>query len=99
MRCLRWAEGATCLDPRSSITSLVGVLLRRFVDTVPSGPQRRALEVCALARVTTESLLRAALGDERAHELFRGLLELSFIETGPDGFPRPRRPDCGSTPC
>jgi hypothetical protein len=64
---------------------LVGVLLQRFVDTIPSGPQRRALEICALARVTTESLLRDALGHERAHELFRGLLELSFIETSPDG--------------
>jgi len=64
---------------------LVGVLLRRFVDTVPSGPQRSALEVCALARVTTESLLRAALGDENAHELFLWLREVSFIETGPHG--------------
>jgi hypothetical protein len=64
---------------------LVGVLLQRFVDTIPSGPQRRALEICALARVTTESLLRAALGNESAHELFRGLFEFSFIETGPDG--------------
>ena len=64
---------------------LVGVLLRRFVDTVPSGPERRALEVCALARVTTESLLRAALGEQDAHELFGWLLEVSFIETGPDG--------------
>jgi hypothetical protein len=64
---------------------LVGVLLQRFVDTIPSGPQRRSLEICALARVTTESLLRAAFGNDTAHELFRGLLEFSFIETGPDG--------------
>jgi hypothetical protein len=64
---------------------LVGVLLRRFVDTIPSGAERRALEVCALARVTTESVLRAALGDESAHELFRWLLEVSFIESGPEG--------------
>ena len=71
------------LDPLTP--DLVGVLLRRFVDTIPNGPQRRALEVCALARVTTESLLRAVLGDESAHELFRGLLELSFVEAGPDG--------------
>jgi hypothetical protein len=74
---------AAPLDPLTA--DLVGVLLRRFVDTIPSGPQRRALEVCALARVTTESLLRAVLGDEPAHDLFRGLLELSFVEAGPDG--------------
>jgi hypothetical protein len=64
---------------------LVGALLQRFVDTIPSGPQRRTLEICALARVTTESLLRAVLGNESAHELFRRLREFSFIETGPDG--------------
>jgi hypothetical protein len=74
---------AAPLDPLTA--DLVGVLLRRFVDTIPGGPQRRALEVCALARVTTESLLRAVLGDEHAPELFRGLLELSFVEPGPEG--------------
>ncbi|HEY6556467.1 MAG TPA: AAA family ATPase [Polyangiaceae bacterium] len=75
--------GDAPVDPLTP--DLVGVLLTRFVDTVPSGPERRALEVCALARVTTESLLRAALGAESAHELFRWLIEVSFIETGPDG--------------
>jgi hypothetical protein len=75
--------GEVAIDPLTP--DLVGVLLRRFIDTIPSGPQRRALEVGALARVTTESLLRAAVGDETAHELFRGLLEVSFIEVGPDG--------------
>jgi hypothetical protein len=75
--------GEAPVDPLTP--DLVGVLLTRFVDTVPSGPQRSALEVCALARVTTESLLRAALGDENAHELFRGLREVSFVETGPHG--------------
>jgi hypothetical protein len=64
---------------------LVGMLLQRFVDTVPTGPHRRALEVCALARVTTESLLRDALADDNAHELFRWLLEASFTESGPAG--------------
>lgn len=75
--------GETPGDPLTP--DLVGVLLRRFVDTVPDGPQRRALEVCAIARVTTESLLRGVLGDDSAHDLFRGLLDASFIETGPDG--------------
>jgi hypothetical protein len=75
--------GDVPVDPLTP--DLVGVLLRRFVDTVPSGRERRALEVCALARVTTESLLRAALGDENAHELFRWLQAVSFVESGPAG--------------
>jgi hypothetical protein len=75
--------GEAAFDPLTP--DLVGALLERFVDTVPGGPQRQALEVCALARVTTESLLRAALDREEAHELFRWLLDVSFIESGPDG--------------
>lgn len=70
------------LDP-----DLIATLLRRIVDAVPDARQRRALEVCALARVTTEALLRAALdapgGD--AAELFGWLRELSFVEAAPDG--------------
>ena len=64
---------------------LVGALVRRFVDVVPSGRRRGALEVCALARVTTEALLRDALALEDAQELFAWLRELSFVEAGPDG--------------
>jgi hypothetical protein len=67
---------------------LLGTLLRRFVefvDAVSDTRQRRALEVSALARVTTESLLRDALGGEDAHGLFGWLRELSFVETGPEG--------------
>ena len=64
---------------------LVGTLLRRFVEIVPSGPHRRALEVCAVARVTTEALLREVLGLDDAHELFTWLRGLSFVESGPTG--------------
>ena len=64
---------------------LVGTLLRRFVEVVPSGLHRRALEVCAVARVTTEGLLREVLGLEDAHEPFSWLRSLSFVELGPDG--------------
>lgn len=65
--------------------NLVGTLLRRFIDGAPSEVERRALEVCSLARVTTETLLRDALEVEDAHEVFRWLCELSFIDVGPDG--------------
>ena len=64
---------------------LVGTLLRRFVEIVPSGLHRRALEVCAIARVTTEGLLREVLGVEDAHEPFSWLRGLSFVESGPEG--------------
>lgn len=64
---------------------LVSVLLRRFLDDVPDGAQRQALGVLALARVTTESLLRAALAVDDAHDLFEWLSGLSFVETTPHG--------------
>jgi hypothetical protein len=75
--------GEAAADPLTP--DLVGTLLRRFVEVVPSGLHRRALEVCALARVTTEALLREALGLEDAHELFAWLRGLSFVESGPEG--------------
>lgn len=64
---------------------VVAALVRQFVDVVPTPAQRRALAVCALARVTTEALLRDALGADNAHELFNWLRELSFVEAGSDG--------------
>jgi hypothetical protein len=75
--------GEAAADPLAP--DLVGTLLRRFVEVVPSGLHRRALEVCALARVTTEALLREVLGLKDAHELFVWLRGLSFVESGPDG--------------
>jgi len=74
------AAAADTLTP-----DLVGALLRRFVEIVPSGPHRRALEVCAVARVTTEALLRDVLGLEDVHDLFAWLRGLSFIESGTAG--------------
>jgi AAA ATPase domain len=75
--------GEAAADPLTP--DLVGTLLRQFLEVVPSGLHRRALEVCAVARVTTEALLREVLGLEDAHELFAWLRELSFVESGPEG--------------
>ena len=75
--------GAAALDPSTS--DVVGTLLQRFVDVVPSDLHRRALAVCALTRATTEPLLRAALESQDAREVFDWLRELSFVESGPDG--------------
>ena len=75
--------GEAAADPLTP--DLVGTLLRRFVETVPSGDHRRALEMCALARVTTEALLREVLGLEDAHQAFGWLRELSFVESESEG--------------
>ena len=75
--------GEATADPLAP--DLVGTLVRRFVDVVPTGPRRAALEVCALARVTTEALLRDTLALDDAQELFAWLRDLSFVESGPDG--------------
>jgi hypothetical protein len=63
----------------------VATLVRRFVDVVPAGERRRALEACALSRVTTEALVRDALELDEAQGVFAWLRDLSFVESGPDG--------------
>jgi hypothetical protein len=50
--------GEATLGPAAP--DLVGTLGRRFVDVVPDDVHRSALEVCSLAWVTTEDLLRDA---------------------------------------
>jgi hypothetical protein len=75
--------GEVALDPLTP--DVVAVLLRRFVDVVPSDRHRRALEVSALARATTEGLLRDALELDDAHDLFDWLRGLSFVSSGRDG--------------
>jgi hypothetical protein len=64
---------------------VVRALLERFADDVPSPRHRRALDVCAQARATTEDLLRSAVGVEDAGALFAWLRTLSFLEDGPRG--------------
>ena len=64
---------------------VVGELLARFVADVPSRRHRAALEACAHTRVTTEGLLRVALGGDDAGELFAWLRALSFVEEGAEG--------------
>jgi AAA ATPase domain len=64
---------------------MLGVLLERFVAGAPSERHRLALEVCAHTRVTTEDLLRTALGGDDAGALFEWLRRLSFVEEGTEG--------------
>ena len=60
---------------------MVKTLLHRLVGHVPTLAHRQALEVCAHVEVTTEELLRSALGDCAA-DLFEWLRGLPFIESG-----------------
>ncbi|MGH7575599.1 MAG: ATP-binding protein [Longimicrobiales bacterium] len=77
-------ERATAFRPDDA-PDVVRVLLERFVVDVPSPRHRRALEICAHARFTTEPLLDDVAGADDAHELFEWLRGLPFIEQGPDG--------------
>ena len=77
-------------DPDMPLTTvpadLVGGLLERLVTGVPSAAHRRALEVSAVARMTSEGLLRDVVGDSAdPHALFRWLVGLSVIEVRSDG--------------
>jgi hypothetical protein len=64
---------------------LVDVLLQRFVELVPDGRHRRALESCAIARCTTATLLRDVLEEDDVDDVFGWLRQLSFIEPRPTG--------------
>ncbi|HWQ12160.1 MAG TPA: ATP-binding protein, partial [Roseiflexaceae bacterium] len=64
---------------------IVRTLLDRFVRHAPSPAHRRALEVAAHARVTTEALLAEAVDAAEAPALFAWLRTLSFVEQGPQG--------------
>jgi hypothetical protein len=58
--------------------------MRRFIDVTASELHRRAVEVCAVTRVTNEAVLRDALELEDAYELLEWL-RLTFVECGPEG--------------
>ncbi|NEK56446.1 ATP-binding protein [Geodermatophilus sabuli] len=76
-------HGGALPDPGAP--DVVRALLARFVDEAPTPGHRAALEVCAHARVTTESLLRAAVDGSGAGESFAWLRGRSFVEEGAEG--------------
>lgn len=61
---------------------IIKTLLEQFLQKVPGPAHRAAMEVCALVRLTTETLLSEVLAMPDAHELFSWLRGLSFIESG-----------------
>ena len=73
-------EGSLLSDP-----DVLAVLVSRLLDVVPDEAHRRALAVCALARFTTESVLREVLEVDDAGPLFDWLRGLSCVDAGPRG--------------
>lgn len=65
---LSLAADAAAQDPSAEFDpvdspDLMGTLVQRFLERVPSDRHRKALEACALVRVCTEPLLDTLLGD------------------------------------
>lgn len=81
---LNRGDRLTAFDPMDE-PEVVRVLLERLVHQVPSARHRLALEICVLAKVTTEALIVDLLGGEDAHEIFAWLRQLSFIEQSARG--------------
>ncbi len=69
---------------------VIQALVERFLQKAPSAAHQAALEICALVRLTTESLLAHLLLETQdegpeTHDLFQWLRGLSFIESGRRG--------------
>lgn len=69
----------------SHAPDVVGLLLDRFVQEVPTPRHREALEITAHVRVTSEALLAETLGAAEAPALFAWLRSLSFMDYHPQG--------------
>ncbi|MCC5809755.1 MAG: hypothetical protein JJU06_05220 [Ectothiorhodospiraceae bacterium] len=66
--------------------AVIGMLLERLLQQLPGPAYRRALEICAHARFTTETLLAQVLErPEDAPTMFNWLRGLSLVEHGERG--------------
>ncbi|MCX4993516.1 ATP-binding protein [Streptomyces sp. NBC_00568] len=63
---------------------VIATLLPQLIGNIPDQQRRNALEVCAHAYITTESLLQAMLGDD-APQLFAWLRHQPFVEATATG--------------
>ena len=76
--------GVTPFDPGRE-PDVVGQLLGLFLQSVPHERARQALEICAIARVTDEPLLRELVGADEGSAAFAWLRSQSFVESGARG--------------
>ena len=77
-------RGRTISPDLAGAPDLVVGLLARLVDDIPDGAHRQALEIASLARVTTQSPLRAALGAD-AESVHAWLEDQPHIDRVDDG--------------
>jgi hypothetical protein len=80
-----WSQSEGNLFQPGDAPDVIKTLLDRFLEQVPSGIHRRALEASAIVRLTTESLLVELLEIPDVHDLFNWLQSLSFFESGSIG--------------
>ncbi|HXF62891.1 MAG TPA: ATP-binding protein [Caldilineaceae bacterium] len=71
-------------QPEAAV-DLITLLVSHLLDEVPGPAHRATLDLCCLARGTTEAHIAEILKTPDAHELFRWLRSLSFIDSGPRG--------------
>lgn len=71
--------------PHALGPDVIRELTRCFATQAPSRQHREALAFCALARVTTQELLSAMLGEPSAASIFDWLASLSFMEPHAEG--------------
>jgi hypothetical protein len=77
--------GALPPDDLADAPDLVAALVERVVGEVPSAAHASALAVCAHGWLTTEDLVRRAVGDDEAPAVWAWLDAQPFITRTPDG--------------
>ena len=64
---------------------VVAAMLGRFVDHVPDEQHRLAVELVALSRITTRSMIRDVCGPAAADRLYEWLAAQSWVDRLPEG--------------
>lgn len=79
------AQKSGFIGHRAELTLLRRRLSGLFLEMVPNAQHREAIDVCAVARVTSQPLLIELFGEEGGRAVFEWLRRQSFVESGPRG--------------